>query len=92
MRWTAYMQECLQILSEQGESHFDAILVAQIKCQLIFHQAEPFASAQPFLEGVQKTASATLITTLLRQLGEVRDTLPANIKSESELNISTKRP
>ncbi|KAH7254985.1 hypothetical protein B0J15DRAFT_495039 [Fusarium solani] len=87
MRWTAYMQECLQILSEQGESHFDAILVAQIKCQLIFHQAEPFASAQPFLEGVQKTASATLITTLLRQLGEVRDTLPANIKSERIIQL-----
>ncbi|KAM6510080.1 hypothetical protein FALCPG4_017709 [Fusarium falciforme] len=87
IRWTAYMQECLQILSEQGESHLDAILVAQIKCQLIFHQAEPFASVQPFLEGTQKSPSATLITALLRQLGEVRDTLPANIKSERIIQL-----
>ncbi|KAJ4320921.1 hypothetical protein N0V84_005625 [Fusarium piperis] len=87
IRWTSYMQECLQTLSEQGESHLDAILVAQIKCQLIFHQAEPFASVQPFLEGAQKTPSATLITALLRQLGEVRDTLPASIKSERIIQL-----
>ncbi|RSL90939.1 hypothetical protein CEP51_000462 [Fusarium floridanum] len=87
MRWTAYMQECLKILSEQAESHLDAILVAEIKCQLIFHQAEPFATVQPSLDGTQHIPSATLITALLRQLGEIRDTCPDNIKSERTMQL-----
>lgn len=82
------MQDCLRILSGQGESHLDAILVAQVKCQLISHQAEPFALMQPSLEGSQETPSACLITVLLRQLSEVRDRFPEIVKSESKLNIS----
>ncbi|KAI0884830.1 uncharacterized protein GGS22DRAFT_147291 [Annulohypoxylon maeteangense] len=81
LRWTSYLEECLRLCSEGRETHLDILLTAQIKCQIITNHL----SCAPYdeivgLEG-PKASSAALTTALLRQLNDIRQSLPADIAS-----------
>ncbi|KAI0843735.1 hypothetical protein F5Y06DRAFT_302809 [Hypoxylon sp. FL0890] len=83
LRWTPYLDDCLRLLGEGRETYLDALLVAQVKCQIITNQLTCSLSDEtPGLED-PKVLSVILSTALLRQLGNIRQGIPAEIRSQS---------
>ncbi|KAI1412437.1 hypothetical protein F5Y13DRAFT_163584 [Hypoxylon sp. FL1857] len=83
LRWTPYLDDCLRVLSEGRETYLDALLAMQVKCQIITNQLT--CSSPDEMAGAEdpKALSAVLSTALLRQLGNIRQTLPAEVGSQS---------
>ncbi|KAI1388440.1 uncharacterized protein F4822DRAFT_402841 [Hypoxylon trugodes] len=81
LRWTPYLSDCLRILGEGRGTSLDILLVTQIKCQIITNQLT--CSQVDEIAGVEgpKVPSAALTTTLLRQVNDIRQNLPAQIRS-----------
>ena len=79
------MNSCLRILGEGKETHLDILLATQLKCQLITNQLTCSQMNEPVDGEILKAPQAMLMTALLRQLSDIRQTLPAQIRSESKI-------
>lgn len=78
------MDDCLRLLSEGRETPLDIVLSTQVKCQIITYQlTRPSANGLAGGES-SKAPSAMLTAALLRQLGDVRQGLPAQLVSDSQ--------
>ncbi|KAI1344546.1 hypothetical protein F5Y15DRAFT_424684 [Xylariaceae sp. FL0016] len=84
LRWTPYLDQCLQVLCEQEETPYDHLLVAQVKCQLVTNQLTCFAAN----EENQSVPSGALTAGLLHQLGSIRHSMPEDICSHSNLQAT----
>ncbi|KAI3323024.1 hypothetical protein HD806DRAFT_535520 [Xylariaceae sp. AK1471] len=82
LRWTRYLDECLRILGEGGETMMDHLLVTQVKCQLLTKQLACVSTDESLEEEDSKSPSAVLTAALLGQLEDVWRNLPALIRSE----------
>ncbi|KAK8062461.1 hypothetical protein PG997_014558 [Apiospora hydei] len=80
LSWTPYMANSLRILGESGESDWDYLLATQVKCQIITNQLTCSPKDHP-VESAEssKSASTMLVTYLLQQLNEIRQTLPPRL-------------
>jgi hypothetical protein len=77
------MAACLRMLEEERETEMDALLVMQLKCQIIANQL-----SCPLVDGLEengnsKPPSSALVTALLHQLDDMQQRLPAHIQSNS---------
>ncbi|KAI1451221.1 hypothetical protein F4805DRAFT_452224 [Annulohypoxylon moriforme] len=81
LRWTSYLEECLRFFSERGETHMDILLAAQIRCQIITNHLSCAPSDEIIGIETPKAPSATLAMALLRQLNDIRQSLPTDIAS-----------
>ncbi|KAI0181837.1 hypothetical protein GGR52DRAFT_57594 [Hypoxylon sp. FL1284] len=81
LRWTPYMDECLRILSEGKETQGDIVLAAQVKCQIITYQLTRPPTNYPAGGESLKAPSTILTDALLRQLNDIRQSLPADLRS-----------
>lgn len=77
VRWTPYMDVCLSIMSEQGESNLDMLLALQVKCQIITNQLTNSGVDEPM-----GGPSTVLLTALLAQLNDIRRNLPTQIQNQ----------
>ncbi|ETS73708.1 hypothetical protein PFICI_14654 [Pestalotiopsis fici W106-1] len=85
LRWTPYMASCLRMLCEAAETNWDLVLATQVKCQAITNQLMCAAGDQPAANGGDpKSSSAMFVTYLLRQLDEIRQSLPPEISLYSK--------
>lgn len=83
LRWTPYLDDCLRVLREGRETYLDALLVMQIKCQIITNELTISSSDEAKGTEDPKVLSLVLSTALLRQLGDIRQGLPSGIGSLS---------
>ncbi|KAI2783131.1 hypothetical protein F4815DRAFT_459998 [Daldinia loculata] len=81
LRWTSYLDDCLRILEEEKEAYTDIFLTTQVRCQIISNQLTCSFGNQPAGVESPKAASTALITALLRELGNIRRNLPAEVES-----------
>ncbi|KAI1099756.1 hypothetical protein F4804DRAFT_73532 [Jackrogersella minutella] len=81
LRWTSYLDDCLRILGDGKETRLDIHLVTQIKCQLIKNQITCPSSDETARVETPKAPSVALSTALLRQLNDIRQSLPTDIQS-----------
>lgn len=77
------MDECLRLLYEGNETHLDILLATQVKCQIIAYQLTCPSNVPAGGEG-SNTLSTILSTALLAQLGDSRQSLPAQVGSDSQ--------
>ena len=89
LRWTSYMDTCLQILSSEGEAPLDAVLVVQIKCQLIDSQLLVPELRNSAGEPSSMAPSIMVGTAILAQVNDMKKKLPAAVQSKSASEIST---
>src|SRR4051794_33240812 len=82
LRWTSHMEECLNILAESKECPGDAVLVHQVRLQLLVEQASQIS--QQIRESGNATPLDLYRRSLQGQLQEVNDKLPP------ELNFNRK--
>ncbi|KAI0113647.1 hypothetical protein GGR51DRAFT_506152 [Nemania sp. FL0031] len=82
LRWSRYLDDCLRILTEAGETMMDILLVTQVKCQLITHQLTCPSIDDEWGEDGLKTPSAVITAALLRQLEDVWRDLPPPLHSD----------
>ncbi|KAF5012752.1 hypothetical protein FDECE_1172 [Fusarium decemcellulare] len=82
MRWTSYMEECLNIMSQGTETPLDIVLATQVKCQIIIQQLDSPSSIPPTIDDISRSPSSILATALMRQLDEIREGLPSSIISQ----------
>ncbi|KAI1198256.1 hypothetical protein F5X97DRAFT_299831 [Nemania serpens] len=81
LRWNRYLDECLRILSEVGETIMDSLLITQIKCQLITHQLTR-PTDDSWGDDGPKSPSAIVTAALLSQVEDLQRTLPPLLRSE----------
>ncbi|XXG97576.1 hypothetical protein Hte_003881 [Hypoxylon texense] len=87
LRWTPYMDDCLRLLCEGRETPLDIVLATQVKCQVItYHLTRPSASNPAGGDG-SKAPSTVLTAALLRQLSDVRQSLPAQLGSDRHVQF-----
>ncbi|OTB14791.1 hypothetical protein K445DRAFT_127374 [Daldinia sp. EC12] len=83
LRWTSYLDDCLRILEEEKETQMDILLTTQVRCQIISNQLTCSLGNQPPGAENPRAASTSLVAALLRELGNIRRNLPAEIESIS---------
>ncbi|OTB01589.1 hypothetical protein M426DRAFT_323349, partial [Hypoxylon sp. CI-4A] len=81
LRWTPYLSECLHILSEQGETHLDILLVTQIRCQRITNQLTCPPADESEIVLPPPPSSSIVAGVLSRQLNDIRQNLPDEVAS-----------
>jgi hypothetical protein len=84
LRWTSYMDDCLRILVEGGETESDFHLATQVKCQIITNQLNCAAANDSRDMASSKSYTALLATALLQQLDDIQHRLPVQVYSESQ--------
>ncbi|KAI0121427.1 hypothetical protein F4776DRAFT_630812 [Hypoxylon sp. NC0597] len=83
LRWTPYLDDCIRVIGEGRETYLDALLVMQIKCQIITNELTISSSDEAKGTEDPKVLSLVLSTALLRQLGDIGQGLPSEIGSLS---------
>ena len=83
------MDECLQTLAESQECPMDAILVQQVKLQLIVEEArQVYLSNGEFRRTEPMRAPSTFYFKALQsQLQQVKHNLPAGLQLNGELSL-----
>ncbi|KAI1780619.1 hypothetical protein F4818DRAFT_396279 [Hypoxylon cercidicola] len=82
LRWSPYMDDCLRLLCEGRETPLDIVLATQVKCQIITYQLTRPSASDPAGGESSKTQSTMLTAALLRQLNEIRQSLPTQFGSD----------
>ncbi|KAI0873121.1 hypothetical protein GGS24DRAFT_464915 [Hypoxylon argillaceum] len=82
LRWSRYLDDCLRILAEAGETVMDTLLITQIKCQLITHQLTCPPTDDLWAEDGPKLPSVVVAAALLKQVEDLRRDLPPSLASE----------
>ncbi|KAH6617733.1 hypothetical protein B0J18DRAFT_371625 [Chaetomium sp. MPI-SDFR-AT-0129] len=75
LNWTPYMDECLEILSQQQEWEGDDLLIAQVKVQLLVEEVTRAASQSP--DGIPP---CYVLSSLRTQLQATAAQLPPHLK------------
>ena len=83
------MDTCLQILSSEADGPLDAVLVAQIKCQLIDSQLLIPELRNSTGEPSSIEPSIMVGTAILAQINDMKKKLPAPVQSRSASEIPT---
>ncbi|EFQ33935.1 hypothetical protein CGRA01v4_12414 [Colletotrichum graminicola] len=85
LRWTPYMDECLEMLDDKPESPLDRSLVAIVKMQLLKGESSKLSSRFDKLsrEGANssKPAASMYVKMLQAQLQRIIQDLPADLRS-----------
>ncbi|TLD13996.1 uncharacterized protein PgNI_04470 [Pyricularia grisea] len=94
MTWTSYLSSCLRALSENSEYDLDLVLAAHVKSHLIANQVTCSSPDDALGEGDDPstaTPPSVLIKVLLRQLSDIRQSLPPHIQTHKtvQLNLLT---
>ncbi|KAL7914420.1 hypothetical protein GGI35DRAFT_440133 [Trichoderma velutinum] len=77
--WTPYLEDCARVLSQGTETSLDILLTTQIRCQLITNGITCPINKEI---GGFSPPSRLLYTALLRQLDDIRQSLPDEFQSE----------
>ncbi|GJC78761.1 hypothetical protein ColLi_01599 [Colletotrichum liriopes] len=88
LRWTPYMDECLQVLDEQPESSSDRSLAALVKMQLLKDEANKLAlrcDAPPDAVDGPKPPAAMYVKLLQTQLQRIVQNLPSELQSTDSI-------
>lgn len=80
--WTLYLEDCARVLSQGTETSLDILLTTQIRCQLITNGITCPKNENIEIGGFSPP-SRLLYTSLLRQLDDIRQSLPDEFQSES---------
>ncbi|KAL6815337.1 hypothetical protein GGI42DRAFT_338665 [Trichoderma sp. SZMC 28013] len=80
--WTPYLEDCARVLSQGTETSLDILLTTQIRCQLITNGITCPINQNMETEGCNPP-SRLLYTALLKQLDDIRQSLP----DDTELKI-----
>ncbi|KAF3075519.1 hypothetical protein CFAM422_002544 [Trichoderma lentiforme] len=79
--WTPYLEDCARVLSQGTETSLDILLTTQIRCQLITNGITCPKNENIEIGGFS-SPSRLLYTALLKQLDDIRQSLPDEFQSE----------
>ncbi|KAF4979049.1 hypothetical protein FZEAL_4680 [Fusarium zealandicum] len=82
LNWTPYLEDCVRMLSQGEETHLDVVLTTQVKCQMVARQLDVLPPSQPSSDGIPQAVPTILAAALLRQLGDMKNALPASVQSD----------
>lgn len=88
LRWTPYLDECLQMLAEKQEYPADTFLVHQVKLQLIVEKV----SQAPWHDGLvdsidsMKVPPAFYLKALRAQLRDFKQNIPPELQQNGKLS------
>ncbi|KAL3426836.1 zn 2cys6 transcription factor [Phlyctema vagabunda] len=81
MRWTPYLDECLNILEATEEFSTDKLLVSLVRMQLITNKASPTIWYEIFSDSGAQLPPALYFKALQAQLNDLERSLPPDLKS-----------
>jgi hypothetical protein len=87
LRWTTYMDNCLEIIMNGLETELDSLLAVQVKCHLLTNQLITLPSDEQVGEPSAEGSSTVLINALLGQLQSIERALPAHLRSNSTRSL-----
>ncbi|KKA17557.1 hypothetical protein T310_8508 [Rasamsonia emersonii CBS 393.64] len=88
MRWSPYMEECLQVLAEKPEYPTDEVFVYQIRLHLITEKAVPISIRNREVEQVENLRGSILyLKGLQSQLQDVKSKIPPHLENNEIISL-----
>ncbi|GKZ35630.1 hypothetical protein AbraIFM66950_006330 [Aspergillus brasiliensis] len=83
MQWTSHMEECLEALTQNGETPLDEVFTHQVRLHRIAREAEHIRSASTAVP------AAFHLTALQRKVNEVKQSITPELRENSLFRAST---
>ncbi|KAF2805264.1 uncharacterized protein BDZ99DRAFT_524974 [Mytilinidion resinicola] len=81
LRWTVYLNECIDILIEEKETELDFLLIHQARCHKIMDKVTHFSVNSTAESGNPKDPRIRFVNTMLHKLQKMQQNLPPVLQS-----------